>query len=249
MADVVAFPPGSYRYIPSVFQYSGGVTAVPGFMIERALLARPLPIAQGFAAVERHLRKIGRPRTAFAACELRSPAPFTEKGFAEFNRHYVQTLARWGLYRDGINPVARTNVCPRYDRPSSPSLYAFSYTVPSRSKRGSFIVSGSGESREGKDSYRGHAVRFGETSLDAMREKVRHVVAEMGRRLRALGFGWADAVSTQVYTVRDIGPLVEAELVRKGIVANGLTWHFCRPPVAGLEFEMDVRGAAREITL
>jgi hypothetical protein len=30
---------------------------------------------------------------------------------------------------------------------------------------------------------------------------------------------------------------------------GGLTWHHARPPVVGLEYEMDVRGAAREIVL
>jgi hypothetical protein len=34
-----------------------------------------------------------------------------------------------------------------------------------------------------------------------------------------------------------------------GIGAAGLTWHYARPPVIDLEFEMDVRGAAREIVL
>jgi hypothetical protein len=32
-------------------------------------------------------------------------------------------------------------------------------------------------------------------------------------------------------------------------MAGGLSWHLARPPVVGLEFEMDVRGAAREIVL
>ena len=57
-----------------------------------------------------YLKALGRPSTAFAACELRSAAPFTEQGFHDFNREYVKTLARWGIYKDEINPVARTNV-------------------------------------------------------------------------------------------------------------------------------------------
>lgn len=249
MANVVVFTPGGYRYISAVFQYSGGVAAEAGFEIERARLARPLPIADGFAAVEARLKAIGRPSTAFAACELRSPAPFTEQGFIDFNRRYVQTLERWGIYSNEVNPVARTNVCPEYDKPASPSLYAFSYTVPTESKRGSFIVAGSGEAQEGKGPYSERIVRAGETSSDAMREKMRFVMTEMERRLKALGFGWQDAVSTQVYTVRDIGALVGGEIVKKGAAPGGVTWTYCRPPVAGLEYEMDVRGAAREIVL
>lgn len=249
MANVVVFQPGGYRYISAFFQYSGGVAAEPGFEIERARLPRPLPIAEGFRLVEAHLKAIARPTTSFAACELRSPAPFTEQGFIDFNRQYVQTLERWGIYKEEINPVARTNVCPEYDKPGSPSLYAFSYTVPARSKRGSFIIAGGGDAKEGKSPLSDYIVRPGETSIDAMRDKVRFVVAEMERRLKALGFGWQDAISTQAYTVQDIGAIVGEEIVKQGAAPGGLSWHFCRPPVVGLEYEMDVRGAAREIVL
>jgi hypothetical protein len=161
----------------------------------------------------------------------------------------VQTLERWGVYKDEVNPVARTNVCPEYDKPAVPSLYAFSYTVPARSSRGSFIIAGGGDATEGRNPLKDYIVRYGETSLDAMRDKVRHVVGEMGRRLQALGFGWQDAISTQAYTVQDIGALVGEEIVGKGAAPGGLAWHFCRPPVVGLEYEMDVRGAAQEIVI
>lgn len=249
MSDVAAFVPGGYRYIKAVFQYSAGVAAEPGFEIHRARLMRPLPLAQGFKLVESRLDSIGRPSTAFCACELRSPAPFTEQGFIEFNRLYVQTLERWGIYDEGVNPVARTNVCPEHQRPSAPLLYAFSYTVPSKSKRGSFIVAGGGEAPEGKGGYREHIVRLGDASLEGLREKVRYVMAEMERRLQALGFGWADAVSTQAYTVHDIGALVGEEIAMRKAMSGGLAWHFCRPPVVGLDFEMDVRGAAVETVI
>ena len=249
MANVVVFAPGGYRYISAVFQYSGGIAAEPGFEIERARLVKPLPLAEGFRAVEAHFRSIGRPTTAFAACELRSPAPFTEQGFIDFNRQYVQTLERWGIYKNEVNPVARTNVCPEHGKPASPSLYAFSYTVPTNKTRGSFIVAGGGEAQEGKGPYGERIVRNGETSLDAMREKMRFVLAEMEQRLKALGFGWPDAVSTQVYTVQDIGAVVGDEVFKKGAAPGGLTWTYCRPPVEGLEYEMDVRGAAREIVI
>ncbi len=249
MAPAVVFAPGGYRYLPGVFQYSAGVAAEAGFALERARFPRPLPLLEGFSAVEAHLKSIGRPTVAFAACELRSPEPFSEQGFIDFNRSYVTTLERWGLFRNEVNPVARTNVCPEFDKPAGPSLYAFTYTVPAGAARGGFIVAGSGESMEGKGPYRDRTVRRGETSLDAMRDKVRHVVGEMGRRLAGLGYGWKDAVSTQAYTVRDIGPLISEDFARPGLAPGGLCWHFCRPPVVELEFEMDVRGSAREIQL
>jgi hypothetical protein len=250
MSDVVVFREGGYRYIKAVFQYSSGVAAEPGFEIERARLARPLPLAAGFAAVEAHLRALGRPYTAFAACELRSAAPFSEQGFHDFNREYVKTLARWGIYKDEVNPVARTNVCPQYGAPAEPALYAFSYTVPApKATRGSFIIAGGGEARGGAGSFAGRIVRYGETTPEAMRDKLRFVMAEMEQRLAALGFAWKDAVSTQAYSVQDIGAHVGPEIAARGAAAGGLAWHFARPPVIGLEFEMDVRGAARELLL
>src|SRR5256885_16274707 len=139
MAGVIVFKEGGSRYIRAGFQFSSGVAAEAGFEVERARFARPLPLAAGFAAVEAHLAALGRPSTAFAACELRSAEPFTEQGFNDFNRVYVKTLARWDIFRNdvnpAVNPVARTNVCPQYDKPREPVLYAFSYTVPARSRR------------------------------------------------------------------------------------------------------------------
>lgn len=250
MPDAVTFPKGGFRYVPGVFQYSAGVAAEPGFAIERVRFRRPVPIAAGFAAIEAWLKGLGAPTTALCACELRSPAPFTESGFVAFNREYVGTLERWGLYRDGVNPVARSNVCPEIDPPAVPSFHAFSHTVPAPAPGyGTFIVAGSAECPEGKGNYSGHIIRQGDTSADALREKARWVLAEMERRLACLGFGWGDVTATQLYTVFDIHPFLGEELVGRGAIPGGLTWHFARPPVVGLDYEMDVRGVLRESVL
>ena len=248
LSEVPVFAAGGYRYIKAVFQYSGGVAAEPSFEIERARLERPLPLAEGFAAIEAHLKSIGRPLAAFCACELRSPAPFTEQGFLDLNKLYAQTLERWGLYRDGANPVARSNVCPLFQPPSVPSFYAFSYTVPAKpGRRDSFIVAGGAEAPEGKSNYRDHIVAPGDTSVPGLRRKVSYVVKEMENRLSALSASWAGVTVTQAYSVHDIGPLVLDEIVRRGAAPQGLTWQFCRPPVVGLDYEMDARAPAREL--
>src|ERR1041385_6769341 len=101
------FPPGGYRYIPAVFQYSGGVAAEPGFEIVRMRFRDSVPLNEGFARAERIVRAAGRPLTAFCACELRSPAPFSEDGFRAFNEIYAGTLRRWGVMAGSANPVAR----------------------------------------------------------------------------------------------------------------------------------------------
>ena len=250
MPNVKPFAPGGYRFIPGPFQYSGGVAAEPGFRIERARFRRPLPLAEGFDAVQAYLTALGRKPTAFCACELRSPAQFTDAGFVAFNRHYVERLAAWGIFREEVNPVARSNVCPEIDPPTTPSFYAFSYTVPSENRTArSFVAAGSGEAREGGPSYEGRIIRPGDHSPEAMREKAIFVLAAMEQRMAALGFSWADVTTTQVYTIFEIHPFLADEFVRRGAMSGGLVWHFARPPVQGLDFEVDVRCVAHELVI
>src|SRR5215475_4922750 len=153
MPDPVDFSAGGYRFIPSVFQYSGGAAALPGHAIERVRFRTPVPLAQGFTRIERIITEASRPLTSFCGCELRSPAPFTEQGFRAFNEIYVVTLQKWGLFDGQVNPVARSNVCPPINPPAEPSFHAFSFTVPSENAAPSFVISGGAEAREGGASY------------------------------------------------------------------------------------------------
>jgi hypothetical protein len=243
------FAAGNYRFIPAVFQYSGGAAADSGFEIERVRFDRMPPLAEGFARIANHIQAAGRPLTAFCACELRSPAAFTDDGFRKFNEHYVKTLAAWGLFDGSVNPVARSNVCPEIDPPAEPSFYAFSFTRPSQHTTPNFVISGSGEAREGTGSYSERSVRYRDLSPDGLKEKVRFVVGAMESRMAEFGFGWKDATATQVYTVHDFHPVSAEELVRRGAARSGLTWHFARPPVIDLEYEMDCRRVTRETVI
>jgi hypothetical protein len=246
MPDTSEFSAGGFRFVPAVFQYSAGVAALPGHEIRRVRFRRPVPLKQGFERVERILADAGRPLQAFCACELRSPAPFTEDGFRAFNEVYVVTLQKWGLFDGRTNPVARSNVCPEIDKPAEPSLHAFSFTVANADAAPTFVVAGSAEAPEGRGDYRDNAVRRGDTSAEGLREKARFVLGEMERRMRLLGFGWQDATASQVYTVHDLHPFLADEIVRRGAAPDGLCWHYCRPPVRELEFEMDCRGVQAE---
>ena len=240
------FAAGGYRYIPGVFQYSAGVAALPGHRIERVTFRRPVPLREGFDRIAAHLAALGRPLTAFCACELRAPEPMTETGFASFNRLYVDVLTDWGIVTDGGNPVARSYVCPDLGPPAEPSFHAFCHTVPEAGTAPTFVIAGSGEVPEGRDNYRDHIVRPGDVSAAGLREKADFVLAEMERRLGAFGLGWADTTATQVYTVHDVHPFIADAIVARGAAPNGLTWQWCRPPVAGLDYEMDCRGIAVE---
>jgi hypothetical protein len=239
-------PSGGYRFIPGVLPYSAGVAAEPGFRIERVAFSRPLPLREGFERIQEILQAAGRPLSAFCACELRSPAPFTQDGFVAFNEVYVGTLKAWGLFVGELNPVARSNVCPAVNPPAEPSFYAFSFTVPDADAEPSFVVAGSAEVPEGRASYRDYTVCLGDTSPEGIHAKAQWVLEEMERRLSALGFGWADVTATQLYTVHDIHAFLPGEIVRRGAARHGLTWHFNTPPVQDLEYEMDCRGVHAE---
>jgi hypothetical protein len=245
MSALIPFPDGGFSFLEGVFPYSQGVAALPGFAIERARFARPVPVTEGFRRIADYLSSIGRPKTAFCACELRSPKPFTFAGFGDFNKGYVAVLEQWGLYRDGDNPVARSNVAPEIDPPAEPCFYAFSYTVPSMAI-GAFIVAGSGEWPEG-GRFPEDIVARGDVSAAGMAKKADHVLDTMDARIRGLGTSWARATVTQLYTAEKIEHLVAR--IQNHIRPSSLTWHYCRPPIAGLEFEMDLRGVSVERVL
>src|SRR5664279_5856777 len=207
------FSAGNYRFDPAGFQYSNGVAAGSGVEIERVRFDQTVPLADGFARIASHIQAAGRPLTSLCACELRSPAAFTEAGFRAFNEHYVKTLGDWGLFDGTINPVARSNVCPEIDPPSEPSFYAFCFTRPKAEASPSFVVSGSAEARGGTGSYAERIVRYRDLSFDGLKEKVHFTVGAMEERMAAFGYGWRDTTDVQVYTVHDIHPVLAAELV------------------------------------
>lgn len=241
MIATVEAPNSGYRFMPGVSQYSCGVGALPGYTLERVRFSKVVPLKQGFAMIADLIKQAGRPLTSFAACELRSPAPFTEQGFKDFNEIYIKTLIEWGIMKDGVNPIARSNVCPKIDPPTEPGFHAFTFATVAADAPASFVVAGSGESAEGKGDYRDNTVRLGDVSPSAMLEKAKWVLDEMERRMSAFAGTWDQTTGVQLYTVRDVYALLESELGGRGAFRNGVTWHFNRPPVVDLEYEMDCR--------
>jgi hypothetical protein len=243
------FAAGNYRFIPAVFQYSSGTMALSGYEIERVRFDKWLPLAEGFAQVAKYIQAAGRPLTSFCACELRSPAAFTEAGFRAFNEHYVKTLAEWGIYDGTTNPVARSNVCPEIDPPAEPSFYAFSFTRPGQTATPTFVIAGGAEARGGAGSYPERIVHYRDLGPEGIKEKVRFTTRQMESRMETFGSSWKDATGVQAYTIRDFHPVIAEELVRRGAARSGLTWHFARPPVIDLEYEMDCRRVMQETVI
>jgi hypothetical protein len=251
VATLHEFAAGGYAFLEGGYPYSQGVVARPGHALVRVRFAHGLSIAQGFARIEAHLRAAGRPTTALAACELRSPAPFTFDGFGEFNAGYRAVLERWGLVRGGLNPVARSNLAPAYDPPGEPVFHAFTYTVADADAPAAapdWLVAGSGEWPESTPFPQGIVAR-GDTSPAGLARKADYVLDTMHQRCAGLGVHLRDATVVQVYTVHDIHPLLAPAFASRGLLGAGLTWFACRPPIRELEFEMDVRRVRREVVL
>jgi hypothetical protein len=253
MATLHQFEAGGYAFLEGGYPYSQGVIARAGFALHRVRFDRLVPMSQGFDAIAEQLGSIGRPLTAFAACELRSPKPFSFDGFREFNDGYRQVLERWQIVRGGLNPVARSNLAPQFDPPAEPCFHAFSYTVPDDSpasgpQAADYVVAGSGEWPEDTPFPDGIVAR-GDVSPGGLARKAAYVLDTMRQRVDGLGGDFSRVTGVQVYTVHDIHPLTGTEFARRGLLAPGLTVFRCMPPILGLEFEMDVRSLRTERVL
>ncbi len=245
MSQLQPFSDGGYSFVPGGPAHAQSVRAADGYAIERARFTRPLPLQKGFAAIEAHLKRSSRPLTALCAAELRCPKQFTMNGFEAFNMEYGSVLERWGLLRAGLNPVSRSNVAPLIDPPSEPSFYAFCYTVPSTDGKTSFVASGSAEWPEGTR-FPDDIVARGDVSAAGIAAKARCVLDAMDRRMSRAGVGWKDVTGTQVYTVENFLAVLAEQILPLTGNSGGVTWHYTRPPIEELDFEIDVRGVATE---
>ena len=246
-------PRGNFHFLKGIVAYSSGVAANEGYAIVHATFRRPMPIGAGFASIARHLQQAGRPMQAVCAIELRSPRQFTFEGFSAFNNTtYRELLDRHDLLVSRSNPIARTNVVPELNPPPEPSCYAFSYTapVPGVAARRDFVVAGAGELYEDELDPR-RIVRPNETSDGALREKAAYVMQRMALRLLALDASWDDVSVANIYTAFNMFQWLRAEMLATigDASAHGVRWHYTRPPILGLEYEMDVRGVSTEIFL
>ena len=191
MAEIIDFKAGDFSFLVAPGgPFSAGVRANKGFALHRARFARPVPMMDGFARIKQHLEKLGRPVTALAACELRSPKPMSVQEFQAFNREYLKTLHAWGC-RDGeINAPARSNIAPITEVPSGSSFFAFTYTVPEANAAGDFLISGLPEINAGAT---GSERTFGgrDVSLKGLAAKARFVMEGLRARVDALGCDWS----------------------------------------------------------
>jgi hypothetical protein len=237
-------PKGNFQFLRGAATYSSGAVASPGYEVVHATFHPLPPLEKAYELVERHLKSHGRAMNALCGMQLRIPKALSFEGFGQFNQPYVEKLKQWSVHVDGVNPVARTNVAIEINPPGTPSLYAFSYTIPSDFGGKTFVTAGAGELRSGTD-----IVRRGDTSTEGRREKAEFVLSVMAGYLKQLEVGWGDVTATNIYTVFPLDPLMKGTILPAlhEAARHGIRWHYARPPIIDIDFEMDLRGVRRDI--
>ncbi len=243
------FEAGGYAFVEGNFRYSQGIIALPGHRLRRVRFAAQVPMADGFKAIASHLAQAKLPLTALAACELRCARPYGLADFDEFNRAYGKVLDEWGLQLGKLNPVARSNVAPQFNPPAQQCFHAFTYALADPgSAPGEFVVAGSGEWPE-SEPFPDAIVAPGDVSPKGIQRKAAFVLGAMRERVAALGGDWGAVTACNVYTVHDFYSIADALLGPGGLINADLTWQVCRPPVEGLDFEMDLRRVREELVI
>lgn len=240
---MISRPGSGYRFLPGGPVFAGGAVAQPGYELVHAVLARWLPLEQGYALVESHLKSLGRSMHALCGMQLRLPRQLSAEGFSEFNAPYVARLKSWDLLFEGQNPISRTNVAPAVNAPKEPSLHAFSYVVLSDRNAATFTMSGMTERAAGTS-----VIAPGDVSSSGMQAKLVHVMSVVSGRLAELGFDWHHATHVELYAAEEVPGAMAALAARAtGAMPRGVRWHYGRPPVIGLELELEARAVAREV--
>jgi hypothetical protein len=94
-------------------------------------------------------------------------------------------------------------------------------------------------------------VNAGDTSPEAIVAKATYVMDLMEHRLHGLGGDWPAVTAINIYTVHPIGRLLPEVVLRRAQEAgtHGVRWFYSRPPVVGIEYEMDLRGVRTELRI
>jgi hypothetical protein len=84
-----------------------------------------------------------------------------------------------------------------------------------------------------------------------MAAKARCVLGLVEGRMRGLGADWSQVAATNIYTIHDVNALLAAEILPHIGPAgqHGVVWHYTRPPIVAIEFEMDLFGGTRETVI
>jgi hypothetical protein len=242
---------GGYLFVPGQPFFSFGAVAASGFEINRAIFRQPPTFPEGLAAVERHLRAAGRPPQALCGLELRNGRQADMLEFMTFNERYIESLRRVGVLVTDQMPLTRSNLAVT-GAEAVHRIHAFTYTLPapsSSSRAPTFVIAGIPEVRfSGPQS---EIIAKDDVSLNGLRQKTVFVLQTIAGLLATMGVEWRDVTGIQLYTVRDLHPLIESVVLpRIGEAAQrGIQWHYVLLPLEGGDVEIDVRSVRAEFTI
>jgi hypothetical protein len=235
-------PSEAYSFIPAVSPYSAGARASRGFELAALRLLDYHSLNRGFEVVDNWVGGQKLPPSAIVGFELRIPEALNFDQFETFNLVYRQLLSDRGLLLGGLNPIARTTVVPLLNPPMGPAVVGAFVVRPSKDSGGrDFLVAGAGENAGGvldADAI----VAPGKTTGAELNPKVDEVLGQMLERVDALGSDGGSATVINVYSAHEIAGLSERiGSVLPSVLRWGYVRWLARPPIVGIEFEMDMR--------
>ena len=237
---------GSYKILPGGAAFCSGVLPYEGYEIIRVVLRPWIPLEQGYGFIENYLKSVGRPVQSFCGIELRVPAPLAMKDWSSFNVPYLAQLRKWGLIFGDQSAVCRSNIALALNAPTTTSLCAFTYTAPTSAKNKTFFLSGQADI----DAH-GKAIADGDTGPAAMQQRARFTIDTVGATLAKLGVSWQDTTQVAFFHAHDIPDLWEPKLLGSigEALSRGVLVYRARPPIAGLEVELEARAVRQEIVV
>jgi enamine deaminase RidA (YjgF/YER057c/UK114 family) len=237
---------GAYKILPGGAAFCAGIIPYEGYEVVRVLLRSWIPLEQGYTFIESYLKSVGRPVQAFCGIELRVPAPLAFKDWSSFNVPYLEQLHKWGLIFGDYSGVCRSNIALALHPPATTSLCAFTYTAPTSGKVKTFFLSGQADIDAS-----GKIISEGDIGPAAMQMRARYTIDTVGATLAKLGVSWQDTTQIAFFHAHDIPDLWGAELLGSlgEALRRGVLVYRARPPIAGLEVELEARAVRQEIVV
>lgn len=237
---------GDYKILPGGPAFCAGIIPYEGYEVVRVLLRPWIPLAQSYTFIESYLKSVGRPVQAFCGIELRVPAPLAFKDWSSFNVPYLEQLRKWGLIFGDYSGVCRSNIVLALHPPATTSLCAFTYTASTSAKVKTFFLSGQADIDAS-----GKTIAEGDTGPAAMQKRARYTIDTVGATLAKLGVSWHDTTQIAFFHVHDIPDLWGAELLGSlgEALRRGVLVYRARPPIAGLEVELEARAVRQELVV
>lgn len=237
---------GAYKILLGGPAFCAGIIPYEGYEVVRVLLRPWIPLERGYSFIESYLKRVGRPVQAFCGIELRVPAPLALSDWSSFNVPYLEQLHKWGLIFGDYSGVCRSNIALALHPPATASLCAFTYTAPTSAKGKTFFLSGQADIDAS-----GKVIAEGDTGPAAMQKRARYTIDTVGATLAKLGVSWQDTTQIALFHAHDIPDLWGVELLGSlgEALRRGVLVYRARPPIAGLEVELEARAVRQELVV